>query len=159
MLERLIANVGSGNIDRTLHIAAAWSSHKDPLPGLAITIMAQYDGRSKTVVDVTELLALLIKRVGKRTTITHAEAFRALLWWLSHECVTCHGLKPLRLADSPTLQDSPCPTCAGTGLRPHGKEGDGYARCLLLLDTAWDWSRRVSERMPMALEARELANA
>jgi hypothetical protein len=153
MLERLLAQCGAGSIDRTLHIAAAWTSHKDPLPGLAINVMAQYD-RSHGFVEVTELIMILRKRVGRRTTVSHDTAMQAICWWLSHECAECHGLKHLKLPDSPTLEEALCPSCHGLGIRPHPLTSAGYAQCLTLLDSAYDWARQVGNCMPMALEAR-----
>ena len=158
MLERLISQCGSGSIDRTLHIAAAWTSHKDPLPGLAITALAQYD-KKHAFVEVTDLLDILKKRIGKRTRIDHDTAMQAVCWWLSHECGECGGLKHLKMAEPTHLQDAMCPSCGGTGHRPHPLNSAGYAQCLALLDSSYDWARRVSECMPMASEARMLTEA
>ncbi len=157
MLERLISQVGGTNIDRTLHIAAAYASHKDPLPGLAITVLAEYEASRKPLAHMGELVLVLRKRIGKRVTLQPNDVVNGLLWWLSPECETCHGLKHEVLADSPTLADAVCPACIGRGLKPHTQGSKGYAATLELLDGAYAWAARVSERMPTASRVREMA--
>lgn len=161
MLERLLASVGATHIDRTVLIASAWMSHKDPLPALAITTLARYDAGDQQALwpCIAELTRILDKRASKRFRMEPNTSALALLWWLSSACPHCCGLGHLKLADAPTLEDAACPTCSGSKLRPHASDSPAYAHCLLLLDTSWEWARRVAVCMPMAFEARATAEA
>jgi len=159
MLERLLSSVGATHIDRTLLIASAYASHKDPLPGLAITTLARYDAGDQQALwpCVGALTGILDKRAGKRFRLEQNTSALALLWWLSSVCPDCSGLGHLKLPDTPTLEDAACPTCNGSKLRPHASDLPGYAHCLLLLDGAYDWARRVAYCMPMAYDVRVTA--
>lgn len=157
MLERLLAAVGSHGVDRTVAIASAWASHKDQLPGLAITVMALRDANSADYAHTAHLAGMLHRRVSKRHKVTQEDACQALIWWLDHNCPECNGLGHLTVADTPVLQDAACPTCSGSKIRAHPQTGTGYAQCLILLDSCFDWARVVSSRMQMATEARQTA--
>ena len=156
MLERLIASVGATHIDRTLHIAAAYASHKDPLPGLAITTLAKFDSAEPyACVEYTELLNLLHKRISKRRRASIDQVSRAIVWWLANCCTVCHGTKELIIDDKPVT----CYGCGGNGKIAHIDPSDAYGMALMLLDSSWAWARRVGTCMPMAFDARILAEA
>lgn len=161
MLERLLSQVGAGNVDKTLHIAAAYASHKDALPGLAITVMAEHDAGRESPQHMIDLMLLLKKRVGKRVTLEFGDVTSAILWWLQPECFACKGIGQLTVTDAarPILDDAPCPICLGSKHRPHLASTRGYAASLALLDGTYDWARQVSQRMPMAYDARIIAEA
>ena len=160
MLERLISQTGAMHLDRTLHIAAAYASHKDPLPGLAIVVLAMWDSDTKEALNyAAHLTGMLHRRVNRRITCEREDCAKALVWWLTPECETCHGLKHETLPDAPSLAEALCPSCFGSGRRPHTAGSKGYAAALELLDGAYEWARLVGKRMPEAYKARLVTEA
>lgn len=154
MLERLISSVGATHIDRTLHIAAAYASHKDPLPGLAITTMAKFDAVGPNAcVEYTELLYLLHKRVSKKRRASMDQVNRAIIWWLANCCDVCYGTKLIVIDDKPVQ----CYGCGGSGKMAHIDPSDAYGMALMLLDSSYEWARRVAVCMPMAYDVRVTA--
>jgi len=154
MLERLVTAVGAGHVDQTVLIASAYATHKDQFPGLAITVLAEWEAGKKPLGRMTELTLLIQRRIGRRVTLQIGDVTSALLWWLSPECEACHGLGHIALPDAPMLEDAACEVCGGHGKRAHLSNSRGYAASLAMLDSTWDWARRVGERMPMAYDAR-----
>lgn len=116
-------------------IAAAGASqiHGDPLPAMVARWLTDHTG------EVFRVLAALQKSYGKFKRLTNDardDILSAADWWYSRTCQNCGGRGHLQIPDTPMMEEAACPSCGGSGTRPHAVHTHAYAWTLQQLDRA-----------------------
>ena len=135
--------------DATVLIAAGYAKLKDPLPGLAITLMIRHDCGQNTEHHRAELIKMLQIRCTRRDMAVSEQRIGAAIdYWLNPACGPCGGRGHKQIPDTPAMEDVACNVCLGSGMKTHRFMDADYAEAMKRLGESINWAHRISAMLP-----------